>query len=77
MKTIHGKNMLIKTVENIISKNIGLLCKPKQLLNNESLKNIYISVMFTLISTMLTLLGQALTQQNSKKYIIYKSKKRK
>ena len=31
----------IKTVENIISKNIGLLCKPKQLLNNESLK-IYI-----------------------------------
>ena len=41
MKTIHGKNILIKTVENIISKNIGLLCKPKQLLNNESLK-IYI-----------------------------------
>ena len=77
MKTIHGKNILIKTVENIISKNIGLLCKPKQLLNNESLKNIHISVMFTLISTMLTLLGQALTQQNSKKYIIYKSKKRK
>ena len=77
MKTIHGKNILIKTVENIISKNIGLLCKPKQLLNNESLKSIYISVMFTLISTMLTLLGQALTQQNSKKYIIYKSKKRK
>ena len=77
MKTIHGKNILIKTVENIISKNIGLLCKPKQLLNNESLKNIHISVMFTLISTMLTLLGQALTQQNSKKYIIYKNKKRK
>ena len=77
MKTIHGKNILIKTVENIISKNIGLLWKPKQLLNNESLKNIHISVMFTLISTMLTLLGQALTQQNSKKYIIYKSKKRK
>ena len=43
MKTIHGKNILIKTVENIISKNIGLLCKPKQLLNNESLKNIYFS----------------------------------
>ena len=43
MKTIHGKNILIKTVENIISKNIGLLCKPKQLLNNDSLKHIYFS----------------------------------
>ena len=30
-----------KTVENKLSKNIGLLCKAKQLLDNESLKIIY------------------------------------
>ena len=33
----------IKTVENKLSKNIGLLCKAKQLLDNESLKSIYFS----------------------------------
>ena len=33
----------IKTVENKLSKNIGLLCKSKQLLDNESLKSIYFS----------------------------------
>ena len=33
----------IKTVENKISKKIGLLCKTKQLLDNESLKSIYFS----------------------------------
>ena len=33
----------IKTVENKLSKNIGLLYKAKQLLDNESLKSIYFS----------------------------------
>ena len=33
----------IKTVENKLSKNTGLLCKAKQLLDNESLKSIYFS----------------------------------
>ena len=33
----------IKAVENKLSKNIGLLCKAKQLLDNESLKSIYFS----------------------------------
>ena len=33
----------IKTLENKLSKNIGLLCKAKQLLDNEALKSIYIS----------------------------------
>ena len=33
----------IKTVENKLSKNIGLLCKTKQLLDNESLKSINFS----------------------------------
>ena len=31
----------IKTVENKLSKNNGLLCNSKQLLDNESLKSIY------------------------------------
>ena len=33
----------IKAVENKLSKNIGLLCKAKQLLDNESLKSVYFS----------------------------------
>ena len=33
----------IKTVENKFSKNIGLLCKAKQLLDSESLKTIQFS----------------------------------
>ena len=33
----------IKTVENKLSKNIGLLCKAKQKPDNESLKGIYFS----------------------------------
>ena len=37
-----------KTVENKPSKSIGLLCKAKQLLDNESLK-VYVSLMFTFI----------------------------
>ena len=38
----------IKTVENKISKKIGLLCKTKQLLHNESLK-IYIFLLYSLL----------------------------
>ena len=33
----------IKTVENKVSKSIGLLCKVKQLLDHELLKSIYFS----------------------------------
>ena len=33
----------IKTVENKLSKNIGLLCKAKELLDDKSLKCIYFS----------------------------------
>ena len=33
----------IKIAEHKLSKNIGLLCKAKQLLDNESLKSIYFS----------------------------------
>ena len=33
----------IKAVENKLSKNIGLLFKSKQLLDNESLESIYLS----------------------------------
>ena len=33
----------IKTVQNKLSKNIGLLCKAKQLPDNESLKSMYFS----------------------------------
>ena len=39
MEIFHGKNTL-KHVKNL-SKNIGLLCRSKQLLDNESLKSIY------------------------------------
>ena len=33
----------VKIEENKLSKNVGLLCKAKQLLDNESLKSIYFS----------------------------------
>ena len=33
----------VKIEENELSKNVGLLCKAKQLLDNESLKSIYFS----------------------------------
>ena len=42
MKIISWKEH-IKTIENKLSKDIGLLCKAKKLLDNESLKPIYLS----------------------------------
>ena len=38
----------IKTVDNKLSKNIGLLCKTKQLLDNDLLK-VYIYLIFNFI----------------------------
>ena len=40
----------IKTVENKLSKNIGLLCKSKQLLDTESLKSIYFSYIYSYLN---------------------------
>ena len=40
----------IRTVENKIAKNIGLLYRAKQLLNTSSLKNIYFSYIHTYLN---------------------------
>ena len=40
----------IKTVENELSKNLGLLCKAKQSLINESLKSIYFSYIYSYLN---------------------------
>ena len=65
----------IEKVENILSKNIGLLCKAKQLLDNKPLKNIY----FSYIHSYLNYTNTALASTNPtkpKKNIIYKDKQR-
>ena len=54
----------IKTVENKLSKNIGLLCKSKQLLDNESLKSIY----FSYIHSYLNYANIALASANPTKF---------
>ena len=56
----------IKTVENKLSKNTGLLCKTKQLLDNESLKSINFSYIHSYLNY--TNISWA--------YIIYKNKQR-
>ena len=63
----------IKTVENRLSKNIGLLCKSKQLVYIEYLKSIY----FPYIHSYLNYANIAWASTNAtklKKYIIYKNK---
>ena len=65
----------IEKVENILSKNIGLLCKARQLLDNKPLKNIY----FSYIHSYLNYTNTALASTNPtkpKKNIIYKDKQR-
>ena len=65
----------IEKVENILSKNIGLLCKARQLLDNKPLKNIY----FSYIHSYLNYTNTALASTNPtkpKKNIIYQDKQR-
>ena len=73
MEIFHGKNTL-KHVKNL-SKNIGLLCRSKQLLDNESLKSIY----FPYINSYLNYANITWASNNPtklKKYIISKNKQR-
>ena len=63
----------IKTVENKLSKNIGLLCKAKQLLDNESLKSIYFSYVHSNLNYF-SITWASINSAKLKKYFIYKNK---
>ena len=63
----------IKTIENKLCKNIDLLCKAKQLLDNESLKNIYFSYIHSYLNYANITWASTNTTKLTK-YIIYKNK---
>ena len=65
----------IKTVENKLSKKIDLLCKSRQLLDNESLKSIYFSYIHTYLNYA-NIVWASTSPTKLKKYIIYKNKQR-
>ena len=74
MKIISWKEH-IKTIENKLSKDIGLLCKAKKLLDNESLKTIYLSYIHSYLnyanSTNPTKLKKVLYLQKQAAWIIF------
>ena len=63
----------IKTIENKLSKNIGLLCKAKQLLDNESLKSIYFSYVHSNLNYV-SITWASINSTKLQKYFIYKNK---
>ena len=64
-----------KTVENKLFKSIGLLCKSKQLLDNESLKSKYLSHVHSYLNYA-NIAWESTNPTKLKKYIIYNNKQR-
>ena len=65
----------IKTVENRLSKNIGLLSKSKQLVHIEYLKSIYFSYIYSYLNYA-NIAWASTNATKLKKHIIYKNKQR-
>ena len=66
----------IKRVESKLSKNIGLLCKAKRLLDHEPLKSIYFSYIHSYFNYA-NITWASTNKKKLKKYIIYIKKQRK
>ena len=63
----------IEKVENILSKNIGLLCKARQLLDNKPLKNIYFSYIHSYLNYTNTALASTNPTKPKKKTLFTKT----
>ena len=44
MKTSIGMNIYLNTIENKLSKNIGILYKAKEIINTKELRSLYLYI---------------------------------